>query len=298
VIGYTGGMKRGCLVRSVSWLLVVGASACAAGEPPPVSVAVPEALPSRPATLQLAATFSPLPASVRDMRRFAMKSRALIVTELAAMESLFAATPAESPDRPALLHRLAEGYGELEHVAEADRARDPATSPESAKSGRIASAARMAGVRYDMILARGYPQWCSAPPQGCADALLYYAALGYERAGKLDDARKVYLELLQGWPQSRFIPLAYLAFGELFLEEGQRNPAKLDLAGQSYAEVVKYPPEGNPVHGYGEYRLGQVYVQQGDGAQGLAHLQRAAALAQASGDTVLGALVEKALQGR
>jgi tetratricopeptide (TPR) repeat protein len=283
-------MKRACLVRSASLLLVLAASACAADERPP-SVSTAQPSPSPPVTRRPAVTFSPLPASVRDERRFPGRSRALIVTELQGLEASLAASPAGAPERPALMHRLAEGYSELERAAEADRDSAPPGIPEAVKAGEIAALARKVAIKYYLRLAQQYAQWCAAPPNGCADESLYYVALAFERAGQLDDARKVHLDLIQSWPASRYIPFAFLAFGELFLEAGQRDPSKLRFAEQAYAEVSKYPPPHNHVYGYSEYRLGQVYAWQGDNARALVHLQKATAYAEGSGDAALGALV-------
>jgi hypothetical protein len=61
------------------------------------------------------------------------------------------------------------------------------------------------------------------------------------RRRSYDNARKVYLELIHNWPNSKYIPNAYLAFGELFFNEAQGDPSKWALAEQSYSEVVKYP---------------------------------------------------------
>jgi TolA-binding protein len=292
-------MKRARLLCSAALLLA--ASACVAGEPSPPQVVIGAAgpSPSRPAAvLQVAAMLAPLPASVRDGRRFANRSRALLVTQIQGIESIFAATPAGSPDRPAMMLRLAEHYGELEHVAEADKAH--AAGPEAERADRVVRAARNAATRYYQLLTREHPRWCAEhdpEPRRCADESLYYLALELERGGDLDHARKAYLDLLQLWPQSRFVPLAYFAFGELFLDEAQRDPSKLELTEQSYSEVLKYPPPGNAVYGYAEYRLGQVYARRGDGGQALEHLQKATADAQGSGDKVLGERVEAARRG-
>src|SRR5947207_1708009 len=55
----------------------------------------------------------------RDERRsrLAARVRALLVTEIQGLESLYAATPKTSPDRPQLVRRLAEDYVELESAA-------------------------------------------------------------------------------------------------------------------------------------------------------------------------------------
>jgi len=291
-------MARAHLVGSVSLLLL--ASACAAGgpAPPQAVIGAPAASKAPPAPLAVApvaAPFAALPASVRDGRRFANRSRTELITQIQGMQALFSATPAGSPDRPSTMHRLAETYSELEHVAEAEVPAGGAGGPEADKFFRLA---RLTAVEFYAYLVRDYPKWCARPdpvkPTGCADESLYYVGLGSERFGHHADAYKSYVDVIRSGYESRFIPLAHLALGELDLEDAEQDPWKLERAEQSYAAVVEYPPLDNPAVGYAEYRLGQIAARRGDGVRAQVHLQRAATDAQSRGDAVLGALVEAA----
>ncbi|HEX7601554.1 MAG TPA: hypothetical protein VF316_08115, partial [Polyangiaceae bacterium] len=224
----------------------------------------------------------------RDERRnrLAARSRQLLVTEIQGLESLYASTPKNAPDRPKLMRRLAEGYVELESAAfrdktengiKADEAKRKAPGQvagfqgEVAKADKILQAARQAAIKYYTNLKDAYPKWCQnnnaadpAKSTGCTDEVLYYLAYEYEQALQLDKARKVYFELIQNWAQSKFIPNAYLAFGELFFNEAQGDPSKWQFAEQSYKEVIKYPPPENKVWGYAHYKLGYVSWNKGD----------------------------------
>jgi hypothetical protein len=106
----------------------------------------------------------------------------------------------------------------------------------------------------------------SAPPPAYShlDEAAYYLAYEHERAGDLPNARRVYLGLIVQTPSSRFIPMAYLAFGEMFASEAQNDPTKWVLAQAAYAKVLETPPPANEVYGYAWYRLGQVFSKQGD----------------------------------
>jgi tetratricopeptide (TPR) repeat protein len=196
-----------------------------------------------------------------------MRSQKLLSSEIQSLERLFQATPERAPDRPNLLRRLAEGYVELESAAVRDK-----TSSQ---------AANQAAVRYYTQLKNEYPKWCKttnaldpAKNAGCTDEVLYYLAQEYQRGDDLNGARRSYLELLQTWPQSRFVPNAYLAFGELFFKEAVGDPSKWALAEQSYMEVIKYPPPENRVWGYAHYKLGFIYWHKGDGARALSELKK------------------------
>jgi TolA-binding protein len=237
-------------------------------------------------------------AAQRDERRnrLAARSRQLLVTEIQGLESLFQSTPKNAPDRPKLMRRLAEGYVELESAAFRDKTENQIKADEAkrknpkgvaafqgevGKADKILSAARQAAIKYYTLLKNQYPKWCqntnaqdATKSSGCTDEVLYYLAYEYEQANQLDPARKVYLELIQNWPQSKFIPNAYLAFGELFFNEAQGDPSKWAFAEQSYSEVIKYPPPENKVWGYAHYKLGYVYWNKGDFARAMSEFKK------------------------
>ena len=237
-------------------------------------------------------------AAQRDERRnrLAARSRQLLVTEIQGLESLFGSTPKNAPDRPKLMRRLAEGYVELESAAFRDKTENQIKADEAkrknpkaaagftgevSKADKILVAARQAAIKYYTLLKNQYPKWCQTTnaqdptkSTGCTDEVLYYLAYEYEQANQLDPARKVYLELIQNWPQSKFIPNAYLAFGELFFNEAQGDPSKWAFAEQSYMEVTKYPPPDNKVWGYAHYKLGYVYWNKGDFPRALTEFKK------------------------
>ena len=215
------------------------------------------------------------------------RARPLLVAEIQGLESLFESTPRSAPDRPKLLRRLAEDYVELESAAfrdkieaetsaaEARRKKDPkraaALQAEAARADKILTAARSAAIKFYSKLKDEHPKYCettnAADPTksaGCADEVLYYLAYEFEQANQLGQARAVYLDLIQRFPKSKYLPNAYLAFGELFFNEAQTDPSKWPLAEQSYNEVIKYPPPDNKVWGYAHYKLGYVAWNRGD----------------------------------
>ena len=233
-------------------------------------------------------------AAQRDERRGKMekKSRQLLVTEIQGLESLFGDTKKNAPDRPKLARRLAEGYVELESAAfrdktEAEISADDAKKKNNSKgasdaadnaktAGQVIEAARKSSIKYYSLLKNDYPNYCQQPndadpskSQGCGDEVMYYLAYEYEQAKDFDKARKVYLELIQGFPKSKYIPNAYFAFGELFFQDAQSDPQKWPFAEQSYNEVIKYPPPDNKLFGAAHYKLGYVYWNQGDYAKAM-----------------------------
>jgi tetratricopeptide (TPR) repeat protein len=221
----------------------------------------------------------------RDDRRRPPRPSALVVTELQALESLFQATPASSSDRPQLLRRLAEDYVELENAASTVAAAPSGVggrTPQSARASTV-DRARQAAIRhYTRLFAEysGRPSltFPSAAPAEYPklDEVAYHLAYEHERAGDPANARRIYLDLIQRWPASPFIPRAYLAFGELFFAEAMRDTSKWDLAGAAYAKVLAAPPPVNAAYGYAWYRLAYVVANRGDRGRALEDLQRAA----------------------
>jgi tetratricopeptide (TPR) repeat protein len=171
------------------------------------------------------------------------------------------------------MRRLAEGYVELESAAFRDKTESgikleeaKKTNPAGAakfqqtqtQAAAIMVAARKKAIDYYAALKNGYPTYSQM------EEVLYYLAYEYEQGQDYGNARKVYYELIQKAPQSKYIPNAYLAFGELFFNEAQGDPSKWDLAAGAYEQVTKYPPPNNKVYGYAHYKLAYVYWNKGE----------------------------------
>ena len=234
------------------------------------------------------------PERIERQKRMQKATQQLLVTEIANVERLLRATTRKSPDRPTLMRRLADNFVELESVAfrdkiEADvraqalKAKDPqqarAALELAHKADAVLGLARRNAIDYYGRLAEQYPSWCQFPQQkpgyqGCADEVLYYLAYEHEQAKELDQARDVYLELVDHWKSSRFVPHAFLAFGELFFAEAQGDPSKWSLAEQAYGNVVKAPPPDNKLYGYARYKLAYVYWNEGKLSEAVAELKR------------------------
>jgi tetratricopeptide (TPR) repeat protein len=210
----------------------------------------------------------------RDTRktRLQARARALLIAEIQGLERLYRATKKNSPDRPQLTRRLAEGYVELESAALRDKiaadikAQDAKAKKQNAAKFRsdagaaekIVKAARDNAIKYYSQMKADYPNYSKI------DEVLYYLAYEYEQKGDYKNARTVYYELIQKAPKSPYIPNAYLAFGELFFQEAQGDPSKWDLAAAAYMEVVKFPPPNNKVYGYARYKLAYVHWNKGE----------------------------------
>ena len=186
--------------------------------------------------------------TVLDPRAYRLRPRApaLVETEVAGLDERWRSMPADAPDRPTVARRLAESYVELESAALLD------------KTPVAAQRARDGAEKYYGILVKDYPTYAQL------DEALYFLAREYELASDLPRARKAYFELIMKRPDSKYVPGAYLAFGELFFEEAPADPSKWDIAKQAYMKVISYPPPENVAYGYAWYKLAHVYWKSGE----------------------------------
>lgn len=221
---------------------------------------------------------SGLPGAVavaRDLRVTSrqQRARALLTTEIHSLESLRDLTPTTSPDRVQILRRLAEDNVELENGAlkEAADAQARGDASRAADMAALASQARAKAVgQYTEINGTNpnYPQ---------LDETRYYLAYEYERDGDAATARKMYFSLITSNPNSKYIPYAYLSFGELFFKEARSDPAKWELARQAYEKVISYPPPNNGVYGYAWFKLAHVLWHLGESASSVSAFEKAKA---------------------
>jgi TolA-binding protein len=178
------------------------------------------------------------------------RSRAHTLTEVQGLERLLSTVQKTAPDRPQLLRRIAEDYIELAR-----------TSDGSARS----DARRKAIDAYETIVN-------DHASYGQLDEVRYFLGLEHELGGNPTKARAAYYDLIRSHPNSKYIPLAYFGFGELFFEEAKNDASKNELAVQAYNEVLKYP--ANAVLPDALQRLAQTHERQGDPVKAKAMLDK------------------------
>lgn len=104
-------------------------------------------------------------------------------------------------------------------------------------------------------------------------------ALEDERTGHLNSARQGYFQIISNQPASPFVPLAYLAFGELFATEAELDPSRWELARQAFLETAKYPATSSSVLAYAHLRTADTYLRTGDRPRALAYYKQAVSTA-------------------
>ncbi|MGE3629569.1 MAG: tetratricopeptide repeat protein [Sandaracinaceae bacterium] len=198
-------------------------------------------------------------AARRNRDRIEVRALQLLQREVQVLERLVGRARAGDPRGADYLLRLAETYFELQQyyntrarsldqpIFEARQAKNGAKVRELQQAQRQADQElqryRQEAIRTYARLVRDYPNYRQM------DQVLFSLAFGLEEMRQFERARQVYHRLIKGFPQSRFIPHAYLSFAEYYFGEGDMRAAQ-----QFYNKVTEIPPERNPVYGYALYK--------------------------------------------
>ena len=95
-----------------------------------------------------------------------------------------------------------------------------------------------------------------SPDHAESDTVLFTLGWALEELDQFDRARQVYLRLVRAHPSSRWIPHAYLSFGDDYFRQGDMSAAE-----QFYRKIIEFPPDANRVYGYALYRLASVLAR-------------------------------------
>ena len=192
----------------------------------------------------------------------------LLQREVRILNRLVQNTRSNNPQRPEILLRLAETWFEMQTALNArvrsfddpiyqacNRQKNRQRCTEARQRQKQASQAlknsREQAIRTYAILVNDHPDF----PQ--MDRVLFSLAFGLEELRQQDRAREVYHRLIKGYPQSRFIPNAYLSFAEFYFNEGEMGASL-----RFYDRVTDFPPERNPVYGYALYKSAWAHYNQ------------------------------------
>ena len=199
-------------------------------------------------------------ATLRNKEKVEQKAESLLRREISVTQRLIKNTRTNDGRRPDFLLRLAEGYFELVQVATRDvrKQDDPIheacqVKKNSGKCNEHRKAQKDAETKLNetreqniktlALLVKDHPDYKRM------DEVLFSLGFSLEEMKQFDRARQVYHRLIKGYPQSDYIPNAYLAFAEYYFQQGDMPAAK-----QFYQKVTEIPPERNKVYGYAIYK--------------------------------------------
>ena len=199
-------------------------------------------------------------ATARGRERVEARAMQLLEREVQILNRLVRNTRQNNPQRPDILLRLAETYFEMQQALNsrvrsfdqpifvACRRQKNRQRCRQARQGQRNATQKLQETREQTI--RTYAILVNDHPNyGRMDEVLFSLAFGLEELRQHDRARDVYHRLIKSYPQSRFIPHAYLSFAEFFFNEGEMAAAL-----RFYDKVTEFPPERNPVYGYALYK--------------------------------------------
>jgi tetratricopeptide (TPR) repeat protein len=199
------------------------------------------------------------------LRRQNLESRSqeLLLREAQLTGTLIRRMSRNDPHRADTLMRLAEDYQELSQQANGRaedleenlfRARNEHNDAQVTAIQRQQQEARAQGTQYrDQLIQTFRVLVQDHTDYAQMDRALFYLAFAYQDAHNFNEARTVYRTLIQRFPNSPFVPNAYLSFAEYFFDQGEMENAR-----QFYERVLSVQDESNQVYGYALYKMAWV----------------------------------------
>lgn len=217
------------------------------------------------------------------------KVKSITDVQISKYKRLIDVTNDTDPEKPDLLFRLAELYNEQYRYYDF-RARELDEKIfDAGNAGNQGLVNQLKGQQADyqkksqqwlLASAKEYLEVADHPDKYGSykrmDEVLFYLAYMLNQVKKEDAARKYFKRLIKDYPKSKFIPYAFLAFGDYFFEQKQ-----LEDSLKFYDKVMQFPE--SPIYGYAKYKEGWVYYNLGDFKQALATFVSVIELSNKSG---------------
>jgi len=182
------------------------------------------------------------------------------------MYDLVEESASDDPQKPDYLFRLGELFADKqrflslnaraldEKVFEAQQAKNPGQAAslkqQQQQYDKQAEDSALKAVKSYMAASR-YPKYARM------DEVLFRLGYLLQILKKDDQAREFYRRLVKDYPQSKYVPNAYLSFAELYFQDGE-----MDNAGKFYDKVTEFTTSA--VFGYALYKKGWVEVNLGN----------------------------------
>ncbi|MCP4446311.1 MAG: tetratricopeptide repeat protein [Myxococcales bacterium] len=172
-------------------------------------------------------------------------------------------TDPKSKEMPELLFRLAEAYAKKQRYWRF-RAMEMYTKLDKAKKGAKAKLQKKQKLYFDtekkaLVQAMkvysdlaNEPRYKNYPKM---DEVLFYYGYTLDGAKRITESRKIFHQLIKNYPDSKYIPQAFLSFADYFFQKND-----LDNAEKFYDKVLQFP--NSSIYPYGLYKKGWVYLNQ------------------------------------
>jgi TolA-binding protein len=191
--------------------------------------------------------------AIRNLEAADRKDRQETIAQL---EAFLARYPREPEYTPDAMMRLAELLLESSNDAYAaavaewrDKVRESAAEKREPPPEPVRSYDRSIDL-YRRVLAE-------FPGYRLEDAAWYELAYALGEVGRNEESERTYLALVQRFPQSRFVPEAWVRLGDVYFD--QTRPGALQKAADAYARMQAFPD--HPLYARALYKLGWTYYR-------------------------------------
>ncbi len=172
----------------------------------------------------------------------------------------------DDPQKPDYMFRLGELFADKERYLTFNaRALDEKIyEAQQAKNPGLVASLQQKQQRYQKLAddsalkaVKSYVAASKYPTYARMDEVLFRLAYLLQMLKKEDQAREFYHRLIKDYPQSKYVPNAYLSFAELYFQKGD-----METAGKFYDKVTEFP--ASTVFGYALYKKGWVEINLGN----------------------------------
>jgi tetratricopeptide (TPR) repeat protein len=182
------------------------------------------------------------------------------------MVQLIRTAPDDDPQKPDYMFRLGELFSEKQRYLNFNaRALDEKIfEAQQAKNSGLAASLKQKQKRYEkasedsaLKAVKSYVAASRYPKYNRMDEVLFRLAYLLQMIKKEDQAREFFHRLIKDYPNSKYVPNAYLSFAEFYFQKGE-----MENAGKFYEKVQQFPQSS--VFGFALYKQGWVQINLGN----------------------------------
>jgi TolA-binding protein len=186
----------------------------------------------------------------------------LVDAQIIKMRRLIGVTQDDDPQKPDFHFRLAELYADKQrfNFSQARALDQKIFELQPAQRGPLQAQQKTYESNQQKWLLEAVKSYISATKfkkYERMDEVLFKLAYLLTSVKKEDQAREFFLRLIKDYPNSKYIPDAYLSFAEFYFDKGE-----MDAALKFYEKVEQFPKSS--VYPYAVYKKGWCYVNLGD----------------------------------
>ena len=193
-----------------------------------------------------------------QLRQLEVDERAQRLQAIARFEQFIARYPAEPRATPDAMFRLSELY--FEQSKDQQRTAQLAYEDALLKAPEGATPPAEPPVRFDNSIALYQALIARFPGYHLLDGAYYLLAYVLDQQGEAEQARDLEAQLIEKFPQSRFVPEAWMRIGEYWFDANAKDAnAALAKAADAYTHVAQAP--NGPLYDKGLYKLGWTWYR-------------------------------------